>query len=501
MKRKARASRLLIWRISVPFLNRILTFYPFRTLVEWILLSALCGIGGLISPAIWVGLLVVVVAINIDHCPIVRAVFSVVFALVLLVALELASFFVILFFRAGPIYTLWLVAGTAVVTLIVGRFKLMTLRTLDGLLIGFLLTLSLGCAWTLRSPGKTEFDQLSVWNFVMDSRSFPKLKASPRFMETDPEEETLFISYRIYPFQGDSDTRCRYPLIVVDLASHATKPVYLDCGEVIGLAYDPWDDVCLAQVVFNKDKNKGSPPILFWVDRHGNVKKQVALTGADPRQYRAVIVPSRDNILIQYGCDSLYRYNRTSGTASPLPNRMSSGLFISDGVVAGDRILFASGGGVIMYLFSPAVISYRLTDFTQIASLNKHLLGGAYVLAHDPVAREIYVNSQWSGHFTVADDQSLQVRRTFNVGGVIRTLALNPYQGLGYAADVLSGDLIEFSMDSGHVIRKIPGASGTRCLLTTKNGNLFAGTRCGVVLMDINRLSDKTPTSHTKGGN
>ena len=384
-----------------------------------------------------------------------------------------------LLFHAGKSYFVLYILAICLSALLLLKFRPFNLRWYHGVLFSavFILAASSAVLSQLRLSKGHELTKLPKGiEVVVDYEKIfknEKKSITPRYLEFDPDEKTLFICNRV------NAPNTRGSLLVHDMTSNATRIVDLRGMAAMGIKFDPFTDK-LAVAAYNeaapfvmKSERKSA---LFWVDRAGEVSNSVAMN--QNMALYSIIYPTKDKVRIIFN-NAQMTYDRRSGAVSKryFIIAVSIGAGTTNFMELPDRLVLCMSGPLLNMLFIPGIL---LFDREMKTIINSHtLIDGGYVLGYDSKKEEIYTNAYWSGTLRVYD-KNLNFLRKIKVGNVIRAIAIDSDRRTGYAVEYSSGDIIAFNLDTGRRHSLLSIGKGARALCISRTGDLFAGSMNGI---------------------
>ena len=459
--------------------GRTIDFYPFRAIVEILFLVGSMYFGlALLDSTLIVVAIAVCCARHFDHSGVLRVVANIAYVPLLVFAFDGISPLPKLVYHAGFTYCLILVVCSLLPAVVLARIPVLQLRWSQGLLIGLMVTLLIETQQMTAAPSAASCARSrsdARLEFVLDYKDLPKMDLIPRFLETDPEHKTLFVGLRFATI-GSDEAECLYGIVVKNLETGKVVSPNLNCGEAVGMAFDPFEDALVAVLVYKDQRTKPIHASLTWIDRRGQVTRSVPLADLPWNEHLAAVIPGSSSVrvLTELNQEWIFRRDTRQVVVRPV-----DGLSFVDYLVIGDAIYTASAGSLISTFFRPSLAAYSLTTHNCLVS-SPTILFGSWLVAFDDVRREFYSDSLFSGTVIVLNS-NLQPFREIRLGGAMRTIALDSKRRRGYAANYVSGEITAFDLDTGLILGKIPTNKGARVIRVEPNGDILSGCGCGVV--------------------
>jgi len=458
--------------------------YAGRALVEWGFVFVNNLFGSISLPWPFDPLLVLVCLLRnaVRRNPLVTVCSALYLVLVLYSLDQMAHWFVLLYNSGAAYIAVYLVFAIAP-GLFVWRTRLLRLRWYHGIMLGMVGTMSVESTLLVRAPSLSACQQMKAnphVRFLVDRNDFQDWYTIPRFLVMDPEERTVFIGYR-YPLHFSSERGGgNRGMIVADRKAHSAKVADLASWEPIGMAFDAQRDSLVAVLVLHGPTlvPDSYHACLAWIARQGEVLQRVPLEDIDRFDYYCAIVPRAEGIVLLDERATLHLYDRDGkrllrkkwvGEPAPLTNSSTSN----------GRLFVCYGTTLIHHVFAAGFAAFDLSEFTKLAE-SRRFLFGTYAISVDTAKKHVYTNSQWSGSLSVFDENLVHIR-SIELGNVVRAIALDSTRRRGYASLYTKGELVQFDMDSGSVTGSIRIGKGGRSLYVTRDGEVVAGTGCGVI--------------------
>ncbi|MBI2890226.1 MAG: hypothetical protein HYY13_05520 [Nitrospirae bacterium] len=399
-----------------------------------------------------------------------------------------------LFYRGG---SWWKVSLLCVVLggLVVGALRWGGLTRLQGPLVSTGLGVLLLTAAVVGIPSKSKCEQAGRSPGIRALTWIRQGSTIPRFLIPTRDERLLFVGYRQSFFSGMVSPSA--PIDLLDLESGEVRPALEGLGEVIGAGSDPDTGEVAMVVVRDPSRSPGLPEKeMIAFDPSGRVIRRVELPWGGAHDYSDAVAfhDGRLHILSAYPIQNELQVRRAEPDLRNFETPSEYFLCPIPTVVhhlqVGPWNYVSSGGPILTHYRSRApdfcAVNLRTGEVLASPDERRYLFGG-HNLAYDPVGGDIYAGGAFSNQIDVYDP-NFTFKRSYRVGRIIRSLAVDGRRRVGYAPDYMDGQLRVFDLESGSVVGTTYVGRGSRVASVLPSGRLAVGSACGVFLVDVERV-------------
>lgn len=454
--------------------------YLFRALLEYAFLVIGFGFANIFAPLLHLGLFPAVSFLkNAKNLPKLRLVFTILYIPLAVVAFSFLDQMAVLIYNAGVAYYLPCLLAIFLASLLLRLVRILDLKWYHGGMVVAVFMLFFVSGFITRSHNPSECERQAsdpAVRFLF--RHQPDRVGLPRMIVMDPEEETIFLSYR---FKVGEQPDTEHALLVVDRVSREGKYARIPPCEIIGMTFDRHTDRLLVAAVYPASESQKYMGSLFWVDRQGELTRRIDLPNTPFWTYYFAMMPLEESVNLCSTRQCL-TVDRKNGAISQRQIEGFHGLAICNSLQVGETIFLAVCGSSILHAGFPSVFTVDPPDLA-VRHGSPSYLCGSQPLAFDSVKNHLYANGLMSGTLRELDSQLKPVRNV-RIGGAIRNFAVDSARRRGYALDYVSGKLTAFDLDSGAKIGSRPGLRESRVISVTSRGELLIGSVCGLFELD-----------------